>query len=72
MINLSPEAEPEIYATTRMFGTILENDIMNMDGPFPRPRRRVLTENTRASYPLSYIPNTSETGARDTPRTSSC
>ncbi|MBN1211866.1 MAG: phosphoenolpyruvate carboxykinase [candidate division Zixibacteria bacterium] len=57
IINLSQESEPEIYATTRQFGTILENvgyDIIT---------RRLdlndasLTENTRAAYPLSHIPN---------------
>jgi phosphoenolpyruvate carboxykinase (ATP) len=55
-INLSPEGEPEIYATTRMFGTVLENCVLDEE-------RRVdfadqsLTENTRVSYPLHYIPN---------------
>jgi phosphoenolpyruvate carboxykinase (ATP) len=57
VINLSPEAEPEIYATTRMFGTILENVVLEGD------RRSIvfddgsITENTRASYPIEYIPN---------------
>jgi phosphoenolpyruvate carboxykinase (ATP) len=55
-INLSPEGEPEIYATTRMFGTVLENCVLDEE-------RRVdfadqsITENTRVSYPLHYIPN---------------
>lgn len=55
-INLSAEGEPEIYATTRMFGTVLENCVLDEE-------RRVdfasqaLTENTRVSYPLHYIPN---------------
>lgn len=62
VIRLSPEAEPEIYATTQMFGTILENVIVD-----PGTRRLDLddestTENTRASYPLRFIPNASETG----------
>jgi phosphoenolpyruvate carboxykinase (ATP) len=57
VINLSPEAEPEIYATTRRFGTILENVVMD-----PRTRELdlddgSLTENTRASYPIDFIPN---------------
>ena len=57
VIRLSPEAEPEIYATTRQFGTILENVCFDPDS------RRVdlddgrLTENTRAAYPLTHIPN---------------
>jgi len=57
VIKLSPEAEPEIFATTRMFGTVLENTVMN-------PATRTLdlddqrhTENTRACYPVDYIPN---------------
>jgi phosphoenolpyruvate carboxykinase (ATP) len=58
VIKLSPEAEPEIYATTRMFGTVLENVVMD-----PVSRRLDLddpsnTENTRAAYPLASIPNT--------------
>ena len=60
MINLSAEGEPEIYATTKMFGTILENVTMD-------PATRELdftdgskTENTRGAYPIESIPNTSE------------
>ena len=58
VINLSQTGEPEIYATTRMFGTVLENVVMD-----PVTRRLDLddssmTENTRAAYPLSSIPNT--------------
>ena len=55
-VKLSPEGEPEIYATTRMFGTVLENCIVD-------EKRRVdfddisITENTRISYPLHYITN---------------
>jgi phosphoenolpyruvate carboxykinase (ATP) len=55
-VKLSPEGEPEIYATTRMFGTVLENLIVD-------EARRVdfddisITENTRISYPLHYIAN---------------
>jgi phosphoenolpyruvate carboxykinase (ATP) len=55
-VKLSPEGEPEIYATTRMFGTVLENCIVD-------EKRRVdfddisITENTRISYPLHYIHN---------------
>ena len=57
VINLSPKAEPEIYATCSMFGTVLENVVMN---PVTRELDlddSSLTENTRASYPLSFIPN---------------
>lgn len=55
-IRLSPEGEPEIYATTRMFGTILENVITDADRR-ANFERDDITENTRASYPLHYIPN---------------
>lgn len=57
VIQLSPTAEPQIYACTRKFGTILENVVYD-------PVTRVvdldddsITENTRASYPLNYIEN---------------
>lgn len=56
VINLSAEAEPQIFATTKMFGTVLEN--VEFD-----PETRVLkldssrfTENTRAAYPIEFIP----------------
>ena len=57
VIGLSAEAEPEIYGTTRMFGTVLENVVMD-----PVTRRLDLddasvTENTRGAYPLESIPN---------------
>ena len=57
VIQLSPTAEPQIYACTRKFGTILENV------PFDRVTRQIdlddesITENTRASYPLEFIEN---------------
>ncbi|MEP0191528.1 MAG: phosphoenolpyruvate carboxykinase [Erythrobacter sp.] len=59
MIRLSEEAEPEIYATTRRFGTVLENVVMD-----PTTREldfddNSLAENTRGAYPIDYIPNTS-------------
>ncbi|MBO0724840.1 MAG: phosphoenolpyruvate carboxykinase [Blastocatellia bacterium] len=68
VINLSAEAEPDIYACTRMFGTVLENVVMD-----PVTRRldlsaASLTENTRAAYPLSYIPNYEPTGQGGHPR----
>ncbi len=60
MIRLSEEAEPEIYATTRRFGTVLENVVMD-----PQTREldfddNTLAENTRGAYPIDFIPNTSE------------
>jgi len=58
MIRLSPEAEPEIYATTRMHGTVLENVVMDEDGELDLDDAS-LAENTRGAYPLEFIPNTS-------------
>ncbi|MCP4899032.1 MAG: phosphoenolpyruvate carboxykinase (ATP) [bacterium] len=65
VIRLSAENEPEIYDTTRSFGTILENVVQD------RTSRRLdldddrFTENTRAGYPLSAIPNVVEDGVVD-------
>ena len=59
MIRLDPEAEPEIYATTRMEGTVLENVVMDADGEIDLDDN-TLAENTRGAYPLSSIPNTSD------------
>ncbi len=58
MIRLNPEAEPEIYATTRMEGTVLENVVMDENGEIDLDDNS-LAENTRGAYPLSSIPNTS-------------
>jgi phosphoenolpyruvate carboxykinase (ATP) len=57
VIGLSPTAEPEIYACTKRFGTILENVVYD---PITRQidlNDDTLTENTRASYPLDFIQN---------------
>ena len=69
VIRLSAEAEPEIYQTTRRFGTILENvgfdsatDRVDLDDD-------ALTENTRASYPISHIPRATRTGVGGHPTT---
>ncbi len=59
MIRLSPEAEPEIYATTRMRGTVLENVVMDENGDLDFDDAS-LAENSRGAYPLEFIPNTSE------------
>lgn len=56
VINLSPETEPDIYRTTQMFGTILENVVLDENKNI-RFSDQSITENTRASYPLNYIPN---------------
>jgi len=67
MIRLSDESEPEIYQTTRRFGTILENVTMD-----PRTRRVDLhdarTENTRGSYPVTHLDNVVRDGMGGHPR----
>ncbi len=60
MINLSAEGEPEIYATTKMFGTILENVTIDEDTRELDFTGASKTENTRGAYPIEFIPNTSE------------
>jgi phosphoenolpyruvate carboxykinase (ATP) len=67
-IRLSEEAEPQIYATTRRFGTVLENVVVD-------PQTRALdlddgrfTENTRAAYPISFIENAEPSGQAGHPR----
>jgi phosphoenolpyruvate carboxykinase (ATP) len=67
-IRLSPMYEPDIFATTRRFGTILEN--VDLD---PKTRELDLdserfTENTRGAYPLHFIGNARETGMAGQPR----
>jgi phosphoenolpyruvate carboxykinase (ATP) len=59
MIRLSAEAEPEIFATTKRFGTILENVVID---PVTREidlDDATLAENSRGSYPIDFIPNAS-------------
>ena len=69
VINLSAEAEPEIYQTTRTFGTVLENVVLDEDTREVDYNDASLTENTRAAYPIWMIPNASETGRAGHPRT---
>ena len=67
VINLSAEAEPEIYATTKRFGTILENVVMDeASGRLDFDDARY-TENSRASYPIDFIPNASPNGRGGVP-----
>src|SRR6186713_754294 len=56
VIRLSPEAEPEIYATTRAFGTVLENVVIDERGVLDLDDDS-MTENTRAAYKLEQIAN---------------
>jgi phosphoenolpyruvate carboxykinase (ATP) len=67
MINLSAESEPEIYQTTKMYGTVLENVVID-----PVSRKidfddDSLTENTRGAYPLESLPNVAEESVGDHP-----
>jgi phosphoenolpyruvate carboxykinase (ATP) len=68
MIRLSPEAEPEIFATTKRFGTVLENVVID-----PATREldlddNSLAENTRGAYPIDFIPNSSEKNLGPVPK----
>ncbi|HEY8831985.1 MAG TPA: phosphoenolpyruvate carboxykinase (ATP) [Gemmatimonadaceae bacterium] len=68
VINLSPETEPDIYRTTQMFGTVLENVVLDPATKQVRFADQSITENTRASYPLHYIRNHVEGGRGGHPR----
>jgi phosphoenolpyruvate carboxykinase (ATP) len=68
VINLSPESEPDIYRTTQMFGTVLENVVLDPATKKVRFADQSITENTRASYPLHYIRNYVEGGRGDHPK----
>jgi phosphoenolpyruvate carboxykinase (ATP) len=68
MIRLSPEAEPEIYATTKKFGTVLENVVID-----PVTRELDLdsseyAENSRGAYPIHYIPKCSDENMGPVPK----
>ena len=67
-IRLSHEAEPEIYEAIR-FGSVLENVALDEETRNPDYDSVALTENTRAAYPLEYIPNASTTGMGGQPNT---
>ncbi|MDP7693709.1 MAG: phosphoenolpyruvate carboxykinase (ATP), partial [Vicinamibacterales bacterium] len=67
VINLSAEQEPEIYATTQTFGTILENVVINDQTRELDLDDDSLTENTRGSYPIAQIPNASPDGCGSHP-----
>jgi phosphoenolpyruvate carboxykinase (ATP) len=69
LIHLSPEAEPEIYSTTRRFGTILENVALDACTRRVDLDDETLTENTRGSYHISAIPNASRSGMGGHPKT---
>jgi len=69
MIRLSEEAEPEIYATTRRFGTVLENVVIDPATRDLDLDDNSLAENTRGAYPIDFIPNASEANMGPVPRT---
>jgi phosphoenolpyruvate carboxykinase (ATP) len=68
VINLSLESEPDIYRTTQMFGTVLENVVLDPATKQVRFADQSITENTRASYPLHYIKNYVEGGRAGHPK----
>jgi phosphoenolpyruvate carboxykinase (ATP) len=68
MIRLSADAEPEIFATTKRFGTVLENVVMD---PVTRGldlHDNSLAENSRGAYPIDFIPNASDENMGPVPR----
>lgn len=67
-IRLNPRQEPEIYSASRRFGTVLENVVIDPDTHAVDFDDERLTENTRACYPIDFIPNASSTGVGGLPR----
>jgi phosphoenolpyruvate carboxykinase (ATP) len=67
-INLSRDAEPDIYATTERFGTVLENVVVDPVTRCPDYDDASKTENTRCAYPIEFIPNASTTGRAGHPK----
>ncbi len=61
-IRISQDAEPEIYAATNHFGTILENVVFDPDSRLPDYDDDSLTENTRSAYPVDLIPGAAPSG----------
>ena len=68
MIRLSADAEPEIFATTKRFGTVLENVVMDEVTRQLDLDDNRLAENSRGAYPIDFIPNASEENMGGTPR----
>ena len=68
MIRLSAEAEPQIYATTRRFGTVLENVVIDPVTRAIEFDNASLTENTRGAYPIEFIDNAAPGGMGGHPR----
>ena len=68
MIRLSQEAEPEIYATTKRFGTVLENVVIDPDTRELDLDDNSKAENTRGAYPIDFIPNASKDNLGPVPK----
>jgi phosphoenolpyruvate carboxykinase (ATP) len=68
VINLSQESEPEIYQCTRKFGTIMENVAIDTISRRIDLNNASFTENTRASYPITHIPNIVRSGTAGHPK----
>ena len=69
VIRLSEAGEPEIYAATQSFGTVLENCVLDEQTRAIEFDSDRITENTRASYPIDFIPNHEPSGRAGHPRT---
>lgn len=67
-IRLNAKQEPEIYAASRRFGTVLENVVMDPETREVDFDDATLAENSRSSYPVDFIPNASETGIGGLPQ----
>ena len=67
-INLNPEAEPEIFATTSKFGTVIENMVFDPETFELDFDDDSLTANMRCAYPLEYISNASNTALGGHPK----
>ena len=67
-IKLSREAEPEIYATSERFGTVMENVVLDAVTREPDFDDDSKTENTRIAYPIDFISNSSDTGRGGHPK----
>lgn len=68
VVKLSAEGEPEIFAASQRFGTILENVVLDPVTRLPDYNDISITENTRASYPIHYIPNHEPSGQGGHPK----
>ncbi len=68
VIQLSATAEPEIYATTHRFGTVLENVAIDSRTRLLDLDDESLTENTRAAYPITHIANADVAGVGGHPK----